>query len=173
MINNIKNSKKLNISFLHYKTKSKFSVLFCSGFNSDMNGTKAQEILSWCKNNKIECTLFDYSGHGKSSGNMKKLGIKDWISDAELILKIIISKPTIIIGSSMGAWIALKLGIDNPKKIIGIIGIASAPDFTKNLWQKILSKKQKMDIENVGYTNITSNYNPKGYVISKKLIKDG
>ena len=53
MINNIKNSKKLNISFLHYKNKSKFSILFCPGFNSDMDGKKAQEILSWCKKKKF------------------------------------------------------------------------------------------------------------------------
>ena len=173
MINNIKNSKKLNISFLHYKNKSKFSILFCPGFNSDMFGKKAQEILSWCKNKKIECVLFDYSGHGKSSGNIKILGIKDWISDTQLILKSVITKPTIVIGSSMGGWIALRVGIQNPKKIIGLIGIASAPDFTENLWHNILNKKQKMDIKYFGHTFISSKYNPQGYVISKKLIEDG
>ena len=110
---------------------------------------------------------------GKSSGNIKTLGIKDWISDTQLIIKNVITKPTFIIGSSMGGWIALKVGIQKPKKIIGFIGIASPPDFKENLWHNILKKKQKKDIKFFGHTFISSKYNPEGYVISKKLIEDG
>ena len=73
----------------------------------------------------------------------------------------------------MGGWIALKVGIQKPKKIIGLIGIASAPDFTENLWHNILNKKQKKDIKYFGHTFISSKYNPQGYVISKKLLEDG
>ena len=137
MIKKIKNSSGINIYYKHYKYNSKIGVLFCSGLNSDMKGNKANKIFNWCKINNIECVLFDYSGHGKSSGDFKNFGIEDWISDANLMLNKVIKKPTIIVGSSMGSWIALNIGIKNSPKVIGIIGIASAPDFTETLWKNI------------------------------------
>ena len=142
MIKKIKSRNNNYISYIHNKTSSNISVLFCPGFNSDMTGNKAKHIFNWCKMNKVDCVLFDYSGHGKSTGNFVDLGINDWTQDANFILNNIIEKQTIVIGSSMGGWIALNLAIKNPKKIKGIIGIASAPDFTKKLWNKILTKKQ-------------------------------
>ena len=173
MINKIKSANGREISYKHLKNKSKISVLFCPGFNSDMNGNKASHIFDWCKNNNIECALFDYSGHGNSSGDFKNLGIEEWIEDTNTILDIVLNNPAIIIGSSMGGWIAINIAILNPSKVSAIIGIASAPDFTEKLWASILTKKQKLDIKKYGYTRVKSKYDSNGYIISKKLINSG
>ena len=164
---------KREIAYKHYKGKSKIGFLFFPGFNSDMLGTKAIHIYNWCKKNKFQCTLFDYSGHGKSSGKFIDSSIKEWIEDANAILHNVTSGPQILIGSSMGGWISLKLGLLNKNKIKGIITIAVAPDFTKRLWQNVLGQKQKEEIINNGFTVIPSEYDEKGYIITKKNIDAG
>ena len=73
----------------------------------------------------------------------------------------------------MGGWIALKIGLMNPLKIKGVVTIAAAPDFTKKLWQKELNQEQKNEIKTMGYTNIPSEFDPNGYIITKKIIKEG
>jgi len=164
---------KREIAYKHYKGKSKIGFLFFPGFNSDMMGTKAIKIYNWCKKNKFQCTLFDYSGHGKSSEKFIDSSIKEWIEDSNEILHNVTSGPQILIGSSMGGWISLKLGLLNKNKIKGIITIAAAPDFTKRLWQNVLGQKQKEEIINNGFTALPSEYDEKGYIITKKNIDAG
>ena len=164
---------KRKIAYKHYTGKSSVGFIFLSGFNSDMNGSKAKYIFDWCIKNKIECTLFDYSGHGKSSGNFKNCDISSWIDDATDILNEVTLNQQIIIGSSMGGWLAIKLALLYPFKIKGIITIAAAPDFTKTLWEKELSLKQKNLITKKGFITIPSPYNSNGYVITKNLIISG
>ena len=72
---------KRNIAYQHYKGQSSIGLIFFSGFKSDMNGTKAQYIFNWCKKHKIECTIFDYSGHGKSSEDFINCDISKCIED--------------------------------------------------------------------------------------------
>ncbi len=164
---------KRKIAYQYYKGKSKIGFIFFSGFCSDMSGSKAQYIYKWCKKNKYECTLFDYSGHGKSSEKFIDSSIKEWIEDSIEILHKVPSNPQILIGSSMGGWIALKLSLINSLKIKGMITIAAAPDFTKRLWKNELNNKQKHEIIKKGYTNIPSDYDSDGYIITKKLIEEG
>jgi alpha-beta hydrolase superfamily lysophospholipase len=83
------------------------------------------------------------------------------------------SGPQILIGSSMGGWITIKIGLLNPKKIKGIITIAAAPDFTKRLWKNHLSKAQKEKIIKNGFIIIPSDYDNEGYIITKKIIESG
>ena len=161
------------IAYQYYKGKSKIGFMFFSGFNSDMEGTKAQYILEWCKNNNYECTLFDYSGHGKSSEKFVNTSLKEWIQDALEILSKVPSNPQILIGSSMGGWIALKVSLINSTNVKGVLTIAAAPDFTKKLWEKELNNKQKNEIIRKGYTNISSAYDSDGYIITKKNIEEG
>lgn len=166
-------SHNRKIAYQYYKGKSKIGFTFFGGFNSDMEGSKAQYILQWCKKNKYECTLFDYSGHGKSSEKFVNTSLKEWIEDALEILNKVPSNPQILIGSSMGGWIALKISLINSTNLKGVLTIAAAPDFTKRLWKKELNNKQKNEIIKKGYTNIPSDYNPEGYIITKKNIKEG
>ena len=164
---------KRKIAYKHYKGKSKIGFLFFPGFNSDMLGTKAIKIYNWCKKNKIQCTLFDYSGHGKSSEKFIDTSIKEWIEDSNEILNHVTSGPQILIGSSMGGWISIKIALLNKNKIKGIITIAAAPDFTKRLWQEDLGYKQKEELIKNGFTSIPSEYDEKGYIITKKNIDAG
>ncbi|MBH87921.1 MAG: alpha/beta hydrolase [Pelagibacterales bacterium] len=166
-------SHNRKIAYQYNKGESKIGFIFFSGFCSDMTGTKAQYIFKWCKKNKYECTLFDYSGHGKSSEKFINTSFKEWIEDAAEVLNKVPTKPQILIGSSMGGWIALKIGLMNPLKIKGVVTIAAAPDFTKKLWQKELNQEQKNEIKTMGYTNIPSEFDPNGYIITKKIIKEG
>ena len=160
------------IAYKHHNGKSSIGFIFFSGFKSDMEGNKAQYIFKWCKKNNIECTIFDYSGHGKSSENFVKCNFSIWVEDAIEIIKNITSNPQIIIGSSMGAWIAIKTALKIPKKIKGLVTIAAAPDFTKDLWNKNLNNKQKYELNKKGYILIKSNYDTNGYIITKSLIED-
>jgi esterase/lipase len=164
---------KREIAYKHYKGKSKIGFLFFPGFNSDMMGTKAIKIYNWCKKNKFQCTLFDYSGHGKSSEKFIDSSIKEWIEDSNEILHNVTSGPQILIGSSMGGWLALKVGLMNNNKIKGIITIAAAPDFTKRLWENDLKHNQREAIIKNGFTIIASKYDEKGYIITKKNIDAG
>ena len=164
---------KREIAYRHYKGKSKIGFLFFSGFNSDMSGNKAIKIYNWCKNNKFQCTLFDYSGHGKSSEKFIDSSIQEWIEDSNEILNNVTSGPQILIGSSMGGWISLKVAMKNSNKIKGIITIAAAPDFTKRLWENDLGHKKKEEIIKNGFTLIASDYDKKGYIITKKNIEAG
>jgi esterase/lipase len=164
---------KRKIAYIHYKGKSKIGFLFFPGFNSDMMGSKALKIYNWCKINKYQCTLFDYSGHGKSSKKFIDSSFTEWIEDSNEILNKVTSGPQILIGSSMGGWIAIKIGILNHRKIKGIITIAAAPDFTKRLWENQLSISQKEEIIKNGFIIIPSNYDDEGYIITKKIINSG
>ena len=161
------------IAYHYYQGDSKIGFMFFTGFCSDMNGSKAQYIFNWCVKKKYECTLFDYSGHGHSSEKFINSSIKEWIEDSSEILKKVTSNPQILIGSSMGGWIALKIGLKNALKVKGIVTIAAAPDFTKRLWDKELNTIQKAEILNQGFTKIPSEYDENGYIITKENIKAG
>ena len=161
------------IAYQYYKGNSKIGFMFFSGFCSDMKGSKAKYIFQWCKKKEYECTLFDYSGHGNSSEEFKDSSIKEWIEDSSEILNRVTSNPQILIGSSMGGWIALKIGLKNALKVKGIVTIAAAPDFTKRLWDKELNTIQKAEILNQGFTKIPSEYDENGYIITKENIKAG
>tara|TARA_B100000686_G_scaffold354748_1_gene466911 strand:+ start:570 stop:1325 length:756 start_codon:yes stop_codon:yes gene_type:complete len=161
------------IAYKYHNGKSSIGFIFFSGFKSDMKGNKAQYIFKWCKINNIECTIFDYSGHGKSSEDFINCNLSIWTEDAIEIIKNITSNPQVIIGSSMGAWIAIKAALKIPKKIKGLVTIAAAPDFTKDLWDKDFNNIQKNELNKKGYILINSIYDSNGYIITKNLIEDG
>ena len=164
---------KRNIAYRHNKGNSSIGLIFFSGFKSDMQGSKAQFIFNWCLENNVECTIFDYSGHGKSSEKFIDCNISTWVEDGIDIIKKITLNPQIIIGSSMGAWIGIRVALKMKKKIKGLITIAAAPDFTKSLWEDVLNKNQKTEILTKGHIFIPSDYDNEGYIISKNLIENG
>ncbi len=111
-------------------------VFFCGGFRSDMGGTKAMYLQHFCESNGLQYTRFDYRGHGSSSGEFTECGIDDWRLDTLDILDHICKGPQIIVGSSMGLWMAMLACIARPARINSLVGIAGAPDFTERLiWQ--------------------------------------
>ena len=165
------NNQKIHYKFIN--NKSQTTIIFLHGLMSDIKSKKAKHLKNFVNKNKINLLLFEYSGHGKSSGQFIDFSIKNWVEDSRLIIKKIIKKNKIIlIGSSMGAWIGTILIKYFHKKIKGFIGIASAPDFTEELIWKNLNIFERNKIKNGKIYKLKSSHN-NFYPITKKFIFDG
>ena len=149
------------------------TVLFCGGFRSDMEGTKATFLEDVCKTRGQGYVRFDYSGHGQSEGAFVVCTIGDWKADTLDVLDELTSGDVIIIGSSMGGWIALLAALARPDRIKGIIGIAAAPDFTREIRDEKLNDAQRELLNAQGYFEEPNEYSDEPYVFTKKLFDDG
>lgn len=137
------------------KTPLKPSWLFLGGYASNLSGTKASFLWNLAKQTETNCTLFDYFGSGGSSGCFEEGTIGRWKSDALSVFKQLTQGPQILIGSSMGGWLALLLAKKNFDRIVQVITIAAAPDFPEELFQK-LPDTQKKCLEKEGKTSFHS-----------------
>ena len=135
-------------------------IIFFHGFMSDMSGEKPIAFERLAKKLKIGFLKFEYSGHGKSSGNFTDGTISKWTSDAKQLIKNKIdnNKKLIFIGSSMGSWIALNLAIYFKRQLKGFVGIASAPEFTDKIMWKQFSKKIKIELKKNKIVEIKNEY---------------
>ena len=149
----------------------KASIVFFGGFASNMCGTKATAIYQYCKSNNIALTLFDYFGHGYSSGNFVDYTISNWHKNCVRVVNELTHGKQIIIGSSMGGWLMLLTALQLPNRIAGLIGISSAPDFTEDLIAKQFSSEQKEELNANGVIDFTSGECT--YKITKNFIEDG
>ena len=151
-------------------------VMFLGGFRSDMEGTKVCSLELHCKAVGRSFVKFDYSGHGVSSGDFKEGTIGSWTDDAIAVLDEVAKGPQVLVGSSMGGWISLLCALARPKEVYGIVGVASAPDFTEDLIWNHVSENQQKEIDkegilhlvllkNIGEAFLTSEY-------SDKLLKE-
>ncbi len=166
----ITNSKK--IRYLKHNQKNSNHIVFLHGFMSDLEGKKPKAFLNFAKKNRLGFLALEYSGHGKSSGNFTSGNISKWTRETKLLIKKIVKKNRIIlIGSSMGAWIALNQFRYFKKQIIGFLGVGSAPEFLENLMWKKFSKKMKNEIKKNGI--IYLKHGDYEYPITLQLIKDG
>jgi len=150
-------------------------LMWLSGFRSDMTGSKATTVHEFGAAHGLAVTRFDYSGHGKSSGNYADGTISRWLAEAEAVFATT-AGPQILIGSSMGGWIALLLvralrarGIE---RMHGLVLIAPATDMTALMLSQMSKKVQKL-LDKQGYVDTPSGYGPEPYRISKALIEDG
>ena len=166
-----KNNQKIHYKFIN--NKSLITIIFFHGLMSDIKSKKAKFLKKFVNKNKINLLLFEYSGHGKSSGQFTDFSIKNWIEDSRSIVKNLIKKGKIIlIGSSMGAWIGIVLIKYFHQRIKGFIGIAPAPDFTEELIWKKLNIFEKNNIRKNKIYKLKSSHN-NFYPITKKFIFDG
>ena len=148
------------------------TIIFLGGFKSDMEGSKAIFLEKWAKKRNRSFLRFDYSGHGKSSGDFLNLGIEDWFNDAKQIIDLTNNNELILVGSSMGGWIALLLSRELGSKLKGLITIAAAPDFTEDSMWKNFTEDQKKEILNKGVLYLPSDYG-EPYPITRYLIENG
>ena len=166
-----KNNQKIHYEFIN--NKSLTTIIFLHGLMSNIQSKKAKHLKKFVNKNKINLLLFEYSGHGKSSGKFTDFSIKNWVNDSRSIIKKLIKKNKIIIvGSSMGAWIGVILIKYFYQRIKGYVGIASAPDFTEELIWKKLNISEKNNIKKNRIYKLKSNHN-NFYPITKKFIIDG
>lgn len=148
-------------------------VIFLGGFKSDMTGTKAMAVEEFCREEGRRCLRFDYTGHGKSSGQFRDGSIGQWKRDTLDILDKFADGPNILVGSSMGAWLMLLAALERPEHAAGLVGIASAVDFTELLvWDKLPPEKQK-EMQDEGGILVPDCYGGEPYPITHKLVKEG
>lgn len=149
-------------------------LLFCGGFKSHMNGGKAEALELWARAQGRAFTRFDYRGHGASSGRFEDGTLSQWVADALAILDHVTQGPQILIGSSMGGMIMLKLTLARPARVVGLVGIASAPDFIEELIWRRLDASARQTLATTGVW-----YRPSAYddgtpdPITRRLIEDG
>ena len=166
----ISHAKKLR--YIDNYSKEKLYLIFLPGFMSDIEGKKPQTLLKFAKKNKLGFLALEYSGHGKSSGIFTRGNISIWSNDTKKVIKKIVGKKNfILIGSSMGAWIALNQFKYFKTQIKGFIGIGAAPEFLSRLMWNKFPKKIKEEIFKTGKTLIKSGEYE--YPITLQLIKDG
>ncbi len=170
---NISRYRKLRYSTNNFK-KNPY-IVFLPGFMSDIEGKKPNSFRSFANKTKIGFLAVEYSGHGKSSGKFIKGNISLWTDDTRRLIKKIVKKNKfLIIGSSMGAWIALNQFKYFKNQIIGMLGIGSAPEFLDRLMWNKFPKKLKNEILKKGIAVINHGGKTKyQYPISYQLIKDG
>ena len=168
----LKISKSKKLRYTVNNPKDKLYIVFLHGFMSDIEGEKPQAFKKFTIKKKLGFLAIEYSGHGKSSGKFTSGNITKWTYDAKLLINKIIKKNNfILIGSSMGAWIALNLFKNFNKQIKGFIGIGSAPEFTQRIMWKQFNKKMKNEIINKGIIKLKRGQYE--YPITYQLIKDG
>ena len=148
-------------------------VIFCTGFKSDMTGGKALALEAWCQAEGQQFTRFDYQGHGASSGEFAEGTIGLWLDDALAVLDEVARDGQVIVGSSMGGWIALLMARARPDRIQGLVTIAAAVDMTEELIWKRLPIETKKLIDTDGVWMRPSDYGDGPYPITKALIEDG
>lgn len=148
-------------------------IVFLGGFKSDMTGTKAMHLETWARALGRAFLRFDYSGHGQSSGAFEDGCIGDWAEDAAAAVEALTDGPQVLVGSSMGGWIALLLARRMPQRVAGLVGVAAAPDFTEDGFWAGFDAGQRATIEQAGRLELPSEYSEDPYVITRRLIEDG
>jgi pimeloyl-ACP methyl ester carboxylesterase len=148
-------------------------VVFLGGFKSDMTGTKAVFLQNWAEEQGRAFLRLDYSGHGASGGVFVDGAIGDWFEDALAVISAKTQGPQVLVGSSMGGWIALLLTRAIPQHIAGLVGIAAAPDFTEDSMWAGFSPAQRREMAETGQVALPSDYSDAPYIITRRLIEEG
>ena len=148
------------------------TVVFLPGFRSDMTGDKATGLAAFCATRGRAMLRFDYSGHGASDGAFTSGTIGTWAADACTAVDRLTSGPLILVGSSMGGWMALLTALARPDRVAALVGIAAAPDFTRRMMTERLNPGQQAVLNRDGIVYLPSQYGDPTPV-TKALIEDG
>lgn len=146
-------------------------VVFIHGFNSDMAGTKAEDLDLWAAREGRAFLRFDLSGHGASGGRVEDFGINDWLEDTLAVLDSLAEGPQVLVGSSLGGWLALLVARERPQAVSGLVTIAAAPDFTQRMQQGFTAADWEM-LRREGHVTRPSDYGA-DYVFSQRLFDQG
>lgn len=153
-------------------------VVWLGGYRSDMLGTKAETLADWAAQSGHAFLRLDYSGHGESGGEFRDGTISKWLDESLAVFRAFTSGPQIVVGSSMGAWVALRLVQELRKagegeRLGALVLLAPAPDFTRELMEPALTKKQKKALAEQGYLEEHSEYSPEPNIYTRALFEDG
>ena len=168
----LKLSKTRKLRYIDNYYKKKLYIIFLPGFMSNVEGKKPQSFQKFAIQKKLGFLAVEYSGHGKSSGKFTNGNISSWTKDIKFSIKKIVKKNDfILVGSSMGSWIALNQFKYFKKQIKGFLGIGSAPEFLEKIMWKKFTKKMKAETKKNGVYNLK--HGGYEYPITYQLIKDG
>jgi pimeloyl-ACP methyl ester carboxylesterase len=148
-------------------------MVFLGGFASDMTGTKATFLEGWARERGRAFLRFDYRGHGASSASFAEGCVGDWEDDAAEALARLTAEPQVLVGSSMGGWIALRLALRFAPRVAALVGIAAAPDFTEDLIWAGLDAPSRARLMAEGVIHRPNPYDPAPQPITRRLIEDG
>jgi len=148
-------------------------IVWMGGFHSDMLGEKATLLHRAATKAGRSYVRFDYLGHGESGGRFEDGTIGRWRSDALEVLDRLTDGPQVVVGSSMGGWIALLSALAKPERVKGLVLLAPAPDFTDKLMWASFDESQKRQIMEDGFWTRPSPYDASGYPITRELIQEG
>jgi pimeloyl-ACP methyl ester carboxylesterase len=154
------------------------ALVWLGGYRSDMSGTKAVELDALAGLLGLACIRFDYSGHGRSGGKFRDGTISRWLEETLAVLDTVRPQSVVLVGSSMGGWIALRLIQElrrqkSPIKVGGLALIAPAPDFTSDLIEPMLGQAEKESLQTRGYFEEFSEYSPEPNIYTRALLEDG
>jgi pimeloyl-ACP methyl ester carboxylesterase len=154
-------------------------LFWLGGFKSDMKGIKAEALDLWARDHGRAMTRFDYSGHGESGGNFTDGTIGRWLEESVVVFDAFCRGPQVVIGSSMGGWLALLLARELARRgeanasVIALVLVAPAVDFTEELMWKRFPAEVRREIEANGVWQRPSQYSDEPYPITRKLIEEG
>ena len=161
-----------SLAYRSHDGQSGLTYVWLSGFKSDMSGTKVLELEKWAIANGHGFLAFDYSGHGESGGAFEDGTISAWRADSLEAIETCTSGPLVLVGSSMGGWMALLAAQALKDRVKALILIAPAPDFTDKLMWPEFSKEAQRAILEEGFHLRPSDYG-EPYPITRALIEDG
>ncbi|SIQ74182.1 Pimeloyl-ACP methyl ester carboxylesterase [Rhizobium sp. RU20A] len=153
-------------------------LVWLGGYRSDMSGTKAIELERFARETGCGCLRFDYSGHGQSGGEFRDGTISRWLEESLAVLALTGKAPLVLVGSSMGGWIALRLmqalkAAGRARDVMGLVLIAPAPDFTSELIEPALSDAERASLIERGFFEEPTPYGPDPNIFTAALIEDG
>ena len=161
-------------------------LFWLGGYKSDMKGTKAVALADWAVREGRACVRFDYSGHGESQGAFTDGTIGRWLADSLAVFDAFCRGPQILIGSSMGGWLALLLTQELKRRkqagraaavdmasVAGMVLIAPAVDFTEELMWKRFTPEIKRELDEKGVWARPSDYSVEPYLVTRQLIEEG
>lgn len=157
----------------HHADPERPTIVFLGGFRSNMRGQKAEHLAGWCESRGLGFLRFDYSGHGESSGEFADGTVGQWRDDALSVIDQLVAGPIVLIGSSMGAWMAVLVALARPEKVVGLMGIAAAPDFTEDLVPRRLTQSETQRLWREGRIERPSAYSEQPDVLTRRLLEEG
>jgi pimeloyl-ACP methyl ester carboxylesterase len=161
------------LAFRHFPASTgKLTFVWMCGFKSDISGTKVLRLEDWTNRTGHGFLAFDYSGHGQSDGAFEDGTVSQWRADALAAIDSQTDGPLVIVGSSMGGWMALLAALARPDRVKGLVLIAPAPDFTEKLMWPDFPPEAQAEIMEKGFTLRPSDYD-EPYTITRALIEDG
>ncbi len=147
-------------------------ILFLGGFRSDMEGTKARALDAHAAEAGRTFLRFDYFGHGLSDGRFEAGTIGRWTEDAVFVLDTLTQGPQVLVGSSLGGWLALLIALKRPERVAAILTVSLAADFTRHVHDVIFGDEQRRQMAHDGQVLIPDCHGGEPYAITRHLIEE-